>query len=389
MYLLNSNIIGVLSAAFASQKDDLIEAVLTTAGIPFKKDGPVAFEESYMTTGKTAVIHIVGVLGNGRYRMTTYENIKEGVLRANSDPNIENIELQINSPGGDVAGFYPAAVAIKESKKEVTSMVTGMAASAAYMLASQSKKITAIDPLIPVGSVGVAQEVWNDKGYWTAMGFDVETFVNDESLDKRPDITTDRGKAVYKRGVNDIYYVLEKMIADGRGITVEELRENFGEGAMFIAAEAIKRGMINAIQGEESDNTTKEKAETSKSNSTIKEEEVEEMAITTVEEMQSKYPEFCKQVSAQAVASEKERVSAWVKVSDLDLDAAKVGIASSDALSAEDAVDMALKSKGKSSLKDEASDNADDVQTPDGEGTPDDQGYSAIAAEIAKLNPKK
>jgi ClpP class serine protease len=87
---------------------------------------------------------------------TAYPDIQDAVERASSDPSVTEIIMLVDSPGGDVAGLPETASIIAQAGqvKPVTAMVTGMAASPAYWLASQANTIV-LTPSGEVGSVGV------------------------------------------------------------------------------------------------------------------------------------------------------------------------------------------------------------------------------------------
>lgn len=84
----------------------------------------------------------------------------------------------------------------------------------------------------------------------------VATFYNDENEisitstnapKKRPDITTEEGKAMVREELDAMHEIFVDAIAEGRSATVEKVNAEFGQGATLLAGEALKRGMIDAI----------------------------------------------------------------------------------------------------------------------------------------------
>src|SRR5215467_9938743 len=102
-------------------------------------------------------VGIFGVLGQSDwFSDTDYADVRANVRRALQDPSVRTIDLVIDSPGGAVLGLPETADAIHVANrvKPVRAFVTGIAASAAYWLASQAGSIT-LTSSGEVGSVGV------------------------------------------------------------------------------------------------------------------------------------------------------------------------------------------------------------------------------------------
>jgi ClpP class serine protease len=164
---------------------------------------------------------------------------------AQSAPNVDRIVLLLDSPGGVVSGLGEASAAIRESAKPVTSFVTGIAASAAYWLGSQAKEIV-LDASASVGSIGVvatrSQQVGPD-----AQGRMATEIVSSGAPLKRPDPSTDEGRAALQAEVDAIEAVFVAAVAKGRGVSPATVRAEFGRGAMVAARQAVEVGMADRI----------------------------------------------------------------------------------------------------------------------------------------------
>jgi signal peptide peptidase SppA len=112
-------------------------------------------------------IALIGVMGELVNRgawvgassgLTSYEGIDAQLAAAARDDAIKGVILDVNSPGGQAAGAMETAAKIRalDAKKPVVAFVNGVAASAAYALASGARKIVAT-PSAMLGSIGV---VW-------------------------------------------------------------------------------------------------------------------------------------------------------------------------------------------------------------------------------------
>lgn len=201
----------------------------------------------YSTAGDRATIKVDGVLtqkpnifamlfGGGN---TTYANIVASIDAAERDPNIKEIYLEIDSPGGTVAGMYDAMDAIQNATKPTTAVGRNNVASAAYGLASQADKLLSSNRSTRFGSVGVATEMYVSENY--------VTIANKDAPRKRPDVSTEEGKLMVQEELDEMAEMFMAQIATGRGVTLERVKEDFGQGGMFLADKAQQRGMIDGV----------------------------------------------------------------------------------------------------------------------------------------------
>jgi signal peptide peptidase SppA len=114
------------------------------------------------TAEGTGIVTITGSLVNrgawigAQSGMTSYEGIAHQIESAVRDPKVRNIILDIDSPGGEAVGAMETAALVRKANeaKPVYAMVNGMAASAAYALASGAKAIISTESGVS-GSIGV------------------------------------------------------------------------------------------------------------------------------------------------------------------------------------------------------------------------------------------
>ena len=108
---------------------------------------------------------------------TDSEEIGTALREAADRPDIHAVFLDIDSPGGTVAGTpeLAAAVSALNDKKPVYAFSSGLMCSAAYWIASQARAIYAT-PSARVGSIGVVQAVIDDSARLHAAGIKVEVF---------------------------------------------------------------------------------------------------------------------------------------------------------------------------------------------------------------------
>jgi ClpP class serine protease len=202
---------------------------------------------NYLVAGDVAEIKVEGLLTEKPdfwawlmgFGNTTYTDIQGSVALAETDPAIKRVQFRIASPGGTVSGLFDTVAVIDDMKKP-RSVVTSFAASAAYAIAAVGGKITATNAAVEIGSVGVAIDMFIDEG--------LVQIANSESPRKRPDVATPEGQAVVREELDALFDILVESIAYGRGTTTKDVRENFGQGGLFVAGEAKRRGMIDRVQ---------------------------------------------------------------------------------------------------------------------------------------------
>lgn len=123
--------------------------------------GEATVRGGYRVENGVAIVPLMGsLIARGAFfgasHVTSYEGFRSEMRRAAADEKVRAIVLAVDSPGGMVSGIDAAAASIRAARevKPVTASVEGMAASAAYWLASQTGDI-AISSLSQVGSIGV------------------------------------------------------------------------------------------------------------------------------------------------------------------------------------------------------------------------------------------
>lgn len=88
--------------------------------------------------------------------ITSYEGVRHQLTAAAADPQVRAILLDLESPGGQAVGAFELADTVRAiaAEKPVTAVVNGMAASAAYAIASGASRIVTTPTGIS-GSIGV------------------------------------------------------------------------------------------------------------------------------------------------------------------------------------------------------------------------------------------
>lgn len=181
---------------------------------------------------------------------TTYGFIQAAALAADEDPGVNRIKFHISSGGGHVTGVDATGQVIANLKKPTEGIISGMAASAAYWLASQMNKITVSAPTDFVGSIGVAIEFLDLRKREEAMGVNRIILTSTDAPDKRLDIATEEGQEKVIEELDAIHHVFASRVSVGRNVSIEKINKDFGQGGVVIASKAKKAGMIDVINNE-------------------------------------------------------------------------------------------------------------------------------------------
>jgi ClpP class serine protease len=216
------------------------QAVITDMGEKVK-DSPNAFVK-----GDTGILLIDGPIipragtWDVRSGYVGIKGITEDFKAFESDPRINRIVGMFDSPGGDITGVSEFSQLVASSKKETIAYVYGVAASAAYWIASGFDKIVGSDTSITgsIGTVAVFRLNKNENRI---------EIVSDQSPDKRPDLTTEDGRANIQQVLNELTDVFVGAVSANRGVSVKKVLSDFGQGGEVVAKRALKVGMIDKI----------------------------------------------------------------------------------------------------------------------------------------------
>ena len=139
-------------------------------------------EQLYQDYGSVAVINLSGVIDKHMsdadlscYGGCDLADVDKALAIAAGDDEIEQVVLNINSPGGSVLGVPETAARVKAltQTKQVTTFVDGMACSAAYYIGSQADQVVAASSAI-LGSIGVYCAVVDQSKALEMKGYNVQ-----------------------------------------------------------------------------------------------------------------------------------------------------------------------------------------------------------------------
>lgn len=180
---------------------------------------------------------------------TSISTLARDFSAAINDQAVKSIILNIDSPGGEVAGVEEFAEMIYSARgrKPIVAYVDGMAASAAYWIASAADEIVAGKTRL-LGSIGVIATV-PDPTAKTAK--DIH-FVSSQSPKKRPDPTTESGKDQLQNMVDRLANEFIETVARNRDVSVDTVLSDFGQGDVLVGKDAVSAGLADRLGSFES-----------------------------------------------------------------------------------------------------------------------------------------
>lgn len=163
--------------------------------------------------------------------------------------DIDAIILDIDTGGGQVAGteqFGDAVWKARQSGKLTIACCNEFCASAGLWVASQCEHI-AIPATGSIGSLGVYTLHFDDTKWLENIGYE-KTVVHRGSykaIDERP--IDAEGKADLQRFIDGKYSSFIDAVARGRGLSVEEVTQRWGDSRLFTGIESVSNGLADEI----------------------------------------------------------------------------------------------------------------------------------------------
>ena len=179
---------------------------------------------------------------------TSSEEIGDALREAAGRDDIKAVFLNIDSPGGTVAGTpeLANAVAALDKKKPVYAFSSGLMCSAAYWVASQARAIYAT-PSAQVGSIGVVQAVIDNSAALDKAGIKVEVFsVGKYKAMGAPGtpLTEDQRELISSNLAEIAGEFHAAVLAKGRAIPAEAM-----EGQTFSGKQAQRHNLAGMVTG--------------------------------------------------------------------------------------------------------------------------------------------
>lgn len=180
--------------------------------------------------------------------MTGYDGIRQNFLMALTDPEVEAIMFDIDSPGGEVAGCFDLVDAIYEGRgeKPIWSILSESAYSAGYAIASAADRI-----IVPrtggTGSIGVITMHVDWSKALTNMGVQV-TFITygERKADGAAELPL--SKEAFERfqaDINTMGELFVNTVARNRALPADKVRET--QASTYLGASGVDMGLADMV----------------------------------------------------------------------------------------------------------------------------------------------
>ncbi len=244
-------------------KDEVLSKLRGKLGIDAKKDIPYVSILDYNNkadageagASRVAVLYAYGEIvdGEGMEGQIGGDKISRELRDLRTDDRVKAIVLRVNSPGGSALAsenIWREVDLTKKVKPVIVSM-GDYAASGGYYISAAADSIFA-DPTTLTGSIGVfgmipnMQKLFNDK---LGIHFDAVKTAKFADMDVDMDRPlTEEEKSIIQGGVNKIYQVFMKRVADGRKIDVAYV-DSIGQGRVWTGEQAVKLKLVDRVAG--------------------------------------------------------------------------------------------------------------------------------------------
>lgn len=199
-----------------------------------------------VTPDGIAIIPIEGTLVHKSYGLDafsglrSYVDLQEEIEDAATDPAIKGILLDIDSPGGEVAGVFDLADTIYSARaaKPVFAAANSDAFSAAYLLASGAQHIYA-GRTSGLGSIGVIVTHLDVSASDQKLGYKYTIIhAGARKADFNPHAPlADEARAVIEAEVDRTYQLLVGAVARNRGLAESDIRQT--EAGLYFGGDAV------------------------------------------------------------------------------------------------------------------------------------------------------
>lgn len=209
--------------------------------------------------GQIGVVNIFGVLAKGapewaeEYGFLDTLKVTRAITQLTADDRTRAIVLRIDSPGGSVDGLAELGDAVYAARnvKPIVAQVDGMAASAAYYVASQADRIMA-GRMDMIGSIGTRLLLFDYSKLFDRIG--IRSIPIDSAPEDRPyksagaigTVITDQQVADFQRFINEFFADFKAMVLRGRNMASDAF-DAIADGRMWTGPEAMKLGLIDGF----------------------------------------------------------------------------------------------------------------------------------------------
>jgi len=207
--------------------------------------------------GNVALVPIDGIIlgtddsGSFFESVSSSLDIVELIEKADKNPNIKAIMLEINSPGGSAVASEEIANAVRKTNKTTVAWIREVGASGAYWIASSAEHVVASRVSI-TGSIGVIASYLEFPGLLERYNVTYQRLVSGKYKDIGSPLKemTAEEKAIFQQNLDAIkdYFVSE--VAKNRNMNKKDV-DRIANGLFYLGAQAKELGLVDELGGKD------------------------------------------------------------------------------------------------------------------------------------------
>lgn len=176
---------------------------------------------------------------------TSTQELATDFQTALDDPKVKAIVFNVDSPGGEANGINELSDMIHAArgKKPIKAYGGGSVASGAYWVASAADELV-VDDTALMGSIGVVVEVVTREA---REGEKRWTITSRNAPNKRPDISTEEGRAEISKTIDALGDVFVAKVARNLGVDADKVPAMGDHGGLMVGAAAVKAGLAHRL----------------------------------------------------------------------------------------------------------------------------------------------
>lgn len=219
-----------------------------------EEDGGTRPARGYQVTNGIAVLPVAGTLVSKTRSlqpysgMTGYNGIIARLQQAISDPGVDGILLDMDTPGGMVAGAFDCADIIARAReiKPVWALANDMNCSAGQLIASAATR-RMVTQTARTGSIGVMMAHSNYGESLKTQGVEVTLiYSGDHKVDGNPYAKLPKDvRANFQARIDATRLMFAEKVAEYTGMTVQAVLDT--EAAVFSGQESIDNGLADEL----------------------------------------------------------------------------------------------------------------------------------------------
>ena len=185
---------------------------------------------------------------------TSLPGIVSAMRAAAEDPRVEHIILDVDSPGGPVAGVMEAARELEEIRAATDVPITAMSryvcASSAYWIACAAADKIVASPSSLTGSIGVFSIHIDRSSAYEQEGLKVSLISAGKYKTELADTVelSDGARAGMQAKADYYYSAFLEAVAEARGASPREISAAYGEGRVLTAGDSLQANLVDEIK---------------------------------------------------------------------------------------------------------------------------------------------